>query len=65
MKVFGELSVDSQQLLMVTIATSLLEIGYEVQVNYILVLHFGLNNIYGGKIPFEFREKKRNREPAK
>lgn len=30
--VFGELSVDSQQLLMVTIATSLLEIGYDIQV---------------------------------
>ncbi|KAI4328856.1 hypothetical protein L6164_021179 [Bauhinia variegata] len=30
--VFGELSVDSQQLLMVTVAAVLLEIGYEIQV---------------------------------
>jgi len=51
LKVFGELSVDSQQLLMVTIATSLLEIGYEIQVTYIHFLHFSLNIIYGGKVP--------------
>lgn len=49
MKVFGELVVDSQQLLMVTIATALLEIGYTIQVLYILFfffLHFHLLTIY-------------------
>lgn len=33
LKVFGELLVDSQQLLMVTVATALSEMGYEIQVH--------------------------------
>jgi hypothetical protein len=61
LKVFGELLVDSQQLLMVTVATALLEIGYGIQVNDI---HFGLKYIWC-KHAFEFRQKKINREPTK
>jgi hypothetical protein len=52
LKVFGELLVDSQQLLMVTVATALLEIGYGIQVNDI---HFGLKYIWC-KHAFEFRQ---------
>lgn len=57
---FGELLVDSHQLLMVTVATALQEIGYEIQV---LRLQFVFGILYW-KIG-EFREKKMNGEPAK
>ena len=46
LKVFGELLVDSQQLLMVTVGSALQEIGYEIQV--LIRLCFGL--IFAGKI---------------
>lgn len=57
---FGELLVDSHQLLMVTVATALQEIGYEIQV---LRLQFVLGILYC-KIG-EFRENRMNREPTK
>lgn len=59
LKVFGELLVDSQQLLMVTVATALLEIGYDVQVLRLLCSLY----LYW-KSTFEFRERKMNRELA-
>lgn len=57
---FGELLVDSHQLLMVTVATALQEIGYEIQV---LHLQFVFGVLYR-KIG-EFREKTMSGEPAK